>query len=228
MKKLEIKIDRPCSEKWETFEKRGLNGFCSSCQKEVVDFTKMSDRQIKDYFLKTKGDVCGRMRKNQQKQYEIKSETASNPLQYLVAASALLFASSPAVSQSKKDKIVVDAKYDNTASTNIRRTVSGKVTDDSGESLPGVNVVVKGTTTGTTTDLDGNYRIDVNEGNSLIFSFIGFETQEVAILDRSIIDIALGGSIGLIGEVIVGGVHTKWYSPRSLWWRVKGFFGRIF
>ncbi|NQZ78248.1 MAG: carboxypeptidase-like regulatory domain-containing protein, partial [Ekhidna sp.] len=40
-----------------------------------------------------------------------------------------------------------------------QRTVAGKVTDDSGETLPGVNVVIKGTTTGTTTDLDGNYRL---------------------------------------------------------------------
>ena len=54
-----------------------------------------------------------------------------------------------------------------------QRTVSGKVTDDTGEALPGVNVVIKGTTTGTTTDLDGNYRLSVDEGATLVFSFVG-------------------------------------------------------
>ena len=56
-----------------------------------------------------------------------------------------------------------------------QRTVSGKVTDDGGEALPGVNVVIKGTTTGVTTDLDGNYRISVEDGATLIFSFVGFD-----------------------------------------------------
>ena len=49
-------------------------------------------------------------------------------------------------------------------SVTAQRTVSGKITDESGESLPGVNVVVKGTTTGTQTDLDGNYRLPVDGG----------------------------------------------------------------
>ena len=48
-----------------------------------------------------------------------------------------------------------------------QRTVSGKVTDDTGEGLPGVNVLIKGTTTGTQTDLDGNFRLSVNDGDVL-------------------------------------------------------------
>ncbi|WP_370089833.1 SusC/RagA family TonB-linked outer membrane protein [Ekhidna sp.] len=83
-----------------------------------------------------------------------------------------------------------------------QRTVSGKVTDDSGESLPGVNVVIKGTTTGTTTDLDGNYRLSVDEGATLVFSFVGFETQEVQVGARSTIDISMGGATEL-QEVVV-------------------------
>lgn len=86
-----------------------------------------------------------------------------------------------------------------------QRTVSGKVTDDSGEALPGVNVVIKGTTTGTTTDLDGNYRLSVDDGATLVFSFVGFETQEVAVGSRSTIDLSLGGATEL-QEVVVTGV----------------------
>lgn len=83
-----------------------------------------------------------------------------------------------------------------------QRTVSGKVTDDAGEALPGVNVVIKGTTTGTTTDLDGNYRLSVDEGATLVFSFVGFETQEVQVGARTTIDISMGGATEL-QEVVV-------------------------
>ncbi|MEQ8425028.1 MAG: carboxypeptidase-like regulatory domain-containing protein, partial [Cyclobacteriaceae bacterium] len=63
------------------------------------------------------------------------------------------------------------------------RTVSGRVTSDAdGSSLPGVSVLLKGSTTGTVTDVDGNYRLSVpSEGGTLMFSFIGFTTREVAI-----------------------------------------------
>lgn len=59
--------------------------------------------------------------------------------------------------------------------------VSGKVTDDSGLPLPGGSVLVKGTTTGTTTDFDGNYKILANKGQILVFSYVGFTSQEIKI-----------------------------------------------
>ncbi|MEP5612942.1 MAG: SusC/RagA family TonB-linked outer membrane protein [Cyclobacteriaceae bacterium] len=83
-----------------------------------------------------------------------------------------------------------------------QRTVSGKITDDNGEGLPGVNVVIKGTTTGATTDLDGAYRLTVEDGATLVFSYVGFETQEIEVGSRSIIDITLGG-VTELQEVVV-------------------------
>lgn len=85
-----------------------------------------------------------------------------------------------------------------------QRTVSGRITDDTGEGLPGVNVVLKGTTTGTTTDLDGNYRLSVNDGDILVFSYVGFETQELDVGARSVIDITLGGVVELQEVVVIG------------------------
>ncbi|MEP0985548.1 TonB-dependent receptor [Ekhidna sp.] len=89
-----------------------------------------------------------------------------------------------------------------------QRTVSGKVTDDTGESLPGVNVVIKGTTTGVTTDLDGNYRLSVDDGATLIFSYVGFETQEIQVGARTTIDVTLGGATEL-QEVVVTGYQNQ-------------------
>ncbi len=85
-----------------------------------------------------------------------------------------------------------------------QRTVSGKVTDDTGEGLPGVNVVIKDTTLGTTTDLDGSFSLTVEEGATLIFSFVGFESQEIEVGARSVIDVTMGGAIELQEVIITG------------------------
>lgn len=89
-----------------------------------------------------------------------------------------------------------------------QRTVSGKVTDESGETLPGVNVVIKGTTTGTTTDLDGNYRLSVDEGATLVFSFVGFTAQEIAVGARTTIDLSMSG-VTELQEVVVTAVGIE-------------------
>ncbi|WP_286880256.1 SusC/RagA family TonB-linked outer membrane protein [Proteiniphilum sp. UBA7639] len=62
-------------------------------------------------------------------------------------------------------------------------TVSGTVNDNEGETLPGVSVVVKGTTQGTVTDIDGNFRLTVPKGGTLMFSYVGFQTQEIIITE---------------------------------------------
>ena len=70
------------------------------------------------------------------------------------------------------------------------RSLSGKVTGaDDGASLPGVNVAIRGTSTGTITDLDGNYKLDVSDEDVLVFSYIGYATQEMAVGTRSVIDL---------------------------------------
>lgn len=84
------------------------------------------------------------------------------------------------------------------------RAISGTVVDQNGEPIPGVNVVIKGTTTGTTTDLSGNYRLNVNEGDmTLVFSFIGMNTQEVEIGSRSVIDLEMTDDVQQLSEVVV-------------------------
>ncbi len=84
-----------------------------------------------------------------------------------------------------------------------QNTVTGKVIDDAGEALPGVSVLVKGTTIGTMTLGDGAYSIDVPDGsNTLVFSYIGMETQEVTITGN-VVDVTLVQSSEFIDEVVV-------------------------
>lgn len=89
--------------------------------------------------------------------------------------------------------------------------VKGKVTSsEDGTSMPGINVVVKGTTTGVATDVEGNYSINVPDRNgTLVFSFIGYITEEISIANRSLIDVSLKLEITNIKEVVVMGYGTQ-------------------
>lgn len=90
------------------------------------------------------------------------------------------------------------------------RTISGRVTaTEDGSPLPGVNVLVKGTTNGTVTDADGNYKLTAPNGSTLIFSFIGYLTQEIDIGERAVVDIQLGADIKQLSEVIVTAIGVK-------------------
>ena len=72
----------------------------------------------------------------------------------------------------------------------IHAQISGVVTSGSdGSPLPGVSIVVKSTSTGTVTDIDGKYTIDAPEGSTLVFSYVGFTTKEVSIGNQKVIDI---------------------------------------
>ena len=88
-----------------------------------------------------------------------------------------------------------------------QNTVGGTVTESgTGMPVPGVNVIVQGTTNGTTTDFDGNYTIeDVAEGDILVFSFLGFASQEIPYEGQSTIDVALDEDAASLDEVVLIG-----------------------
>ncbi len=89
------------------------------------------------------------------------------------------------------------------------RVIRGKVTDPSGDPIPGATILVKGTTTGTATDLDGNYSLSANESQVLVFSFIGFVTQEITVANQSMINVSLKLDLSDLDEVIVVGYGTQ-------------------
>lgn len=90
-------------------------------------------------------------------------------------------------------------------------TVTGRVTDAStGEPLPGVSIVVKGTTSGTITDFNGDYTLNVvGENTMLVFSFIGFSTEEIPVGVNTVINVAMTPDIQALQEVVVIGYGTQ-------------------
>ncbi|MBL7792558.1 MAG: carboxypeptidase-like regulatory domain-containing protein, partial [Saprospiraceae bacterium] len=84
-----------------------------------------------------------------------------------------------------------------------QRTISGTVTDEKGEPLIGASILVKGTTSGTVTDVDGKYSLQAPAEGTLIVSYTGFTTKEVALGPSNAVDIALEESAEQLAEVVV-------------------------
>jgi len=90
------------------------------------------------------------------------------------------------------------------------KTISGQVTDENSEPLPGVNILVKGTTTGTVTDVNGNYRLSVaDDATTLVYSSVGYVTEEISISGRAIINIQMVPDIQALSEIVVVGYGTQ-------------------
>lgn len=91
-----------------------------------------------------------------------------------------------------------------------QRTIRGKVVDPKGEALLGVNVLVKGTTQGSTTDASGQFAIVAGENSTLVFSFVGYLPKEVLVAGQSQINVTLAGN----GKHCRGGRYCPWHQTR--------------
>ncbi|MEQ8472322.1 MAG: TonB-dependent receptor [Marinoscillum sp.] len=87
----------------------------------------------------------------------------------------------------------------------LPETISGRVTDENGEPLPGATILVKGTQNGTVSDVDGNFSLNVNDGDVLIVSFVGYRSKEIAVSGQTQFNIALDVDASSLQEVVVIG-----------------------
>lgn len=113
----------------------------------------------------------------------------------------------------EKDLIlIVDKPQSEINSTNEaqeQKTIRGTVTDDQGVPLPGVSVVIKGTSIGVATDIDGNYSLEIDQDETvLVFSFVGMVPQEIKYNGQSVLNVKLITDAETLGEVVVTGLQT--------------------
>ena len=89
------------------------------------------------------------------------------------------------------------------------RTITGTVTDEDGLPLPGVNIVIKGTSSGVQTDFDGNYSIDASLGDVLVYSFVGLKTADYTVGTSDEIDVVMTADSAQLDEVVVTALGIK-------------------
>src|SRR5690606_13417341 len=109
----------------------------------------------------------------------------------------------------KREESVVPIKEKGLAQVELAQ-VSGRITDEKGDGLPGVNVVLKGTQLGTVSDVQGKYEIAVPDAEArLIYSFVGYLSQEIVVGGRTVIDVTLLADLKALEEVVVVGYGTQ-------------------
>lgn len=233
-KSFSLNLSNPCSEKWETFSPTDRGAFCSSCSKEVIDFTSMSDQQIIDHFKSRPKNTCGKLRPDQFKHYRIQSDSI-NPGWKLwkagLVAIALASLTKPSSAQEKKPKSPTEQNSNERLhSDNIpapkKFDVKGFVYDENNSPLPGLTIVRYGTNNQTYTDADGKFVFSgLSSGDTLGFMFIGFQSQLKIVSDSTEMVIHMAPDMTQLGGIAVGGVTaTNKISFRRWWWRLKGLF----
>ena len=213
MKKLNLTIPEPCHQDWKKMTPTELGKFCSSCEKEVFDFTTFSDEQLVKH-LGIKDHVCGRFTDRQlNRDLQLQRKQRHNYLSYTFSGlfSLFLLNSSTTKAQEKPKTIQTDKKFTSIPLQNTRAndsiTVSGTVLDETRCPLPGATVVIKGTTTGTSTNFDGKFNLECKKSDTLTISYVGYHSYEISAdtkemvvelkLDKTLSDVVVT-SLGMV------------------------------
>ncbi|HWA33664.1 MAG TPA: carboxypeptidase-like regulatory domain-containing protein [Cyclobacteriaceae bacterium] len=239
---IKISVPQPCAEQWENFTVTPHGGFCGSCSTTVIDFTAMSDAEVVKFFKGKSGEgrVCGRFRPDQIKTYTLQELPKFRPGVALLRAGfvgmLVLFAGQFSYAQQVETK--KPAPTDQSPGSSVTKakvisdgiTVRGVVRDAQvGETVPGVNVVLKGTPIGTITDARGRFEFPdkLHDHDVLVFSFIGMTTPEYVVLSEGKdldIEVDLDSDVVVLGAVAV---DEPFKTPRGLsafWDKLKHIF----
>ncbi|WP_339839735.1 carboxypeptidase-like regulatory domain-containing protein [uncultured Flavobacterium sp.] len=237
--RLDLTIEKPCSENFKEFISTGKGGFCNSCNKEVIDFSIMNDAEIVKYFNSNKEKTCGNFRKDQLKIYlDYQPSYLNNKFNFL-NKSVLGFSIVSLLSfnygftQDKKldstfhksQNYDLNKKKSDTIIKPMKIIVKGKVSDELGP-LAGASVVIKNTIIGVTTDFDGNFvfKEPIDKDAILILSFVGFKKVEFKASEAN--DITLLSSMESCDFIMMGEVSTNkvYKSNCTFLQKISGFF----
>ena len=225
MQKLQLSIPEPCHENWQQMTATEQGRFCNACAKEVIDFSRMTDMQVLNYFTNlTHEKVCGRALPEQL------DRTISRPLQpkkrlfwywnYIVIFFIFFGKSNQLIAQRKARTTTASTQLLTIAEIITIRTkninafpgkvgevnsdsgiINGKVTDIDGNPVSFASIKIKGTSTGISADTNGAYSIRANPNDVLVISGASFKSTEEPVGTRSVINSALQG--GLSGLLLV-------------------------
>ncbi|WP_259367204.1 carboxypeptidase-like regulatory domain-containing protein [Cellulophaga baltica] len=223
---ISVSVKKPCSEKFSTFSTTDKGGFCGSCEKEVIDFTTMSKSEILNYLCTATNSTCGRFRTSQLNDLQMANSNVSSFNFLTKSIGAMSFsllslcaissvnAQDEALSTSAQTELVSNPEATTNTTQSNKYKVKGLVVDQENLPLPGVSVVLKGTNEGVSTDFDGNFEFSrrLSEGDVLVFSYVGYDTQRYTIAksETDTIEISIlfdSADIELMGDISIEGVY---------------------
>jgi CarboxypepD_reg-like domain len=196
---IRISIPTPCHEGWHSMSPNDRGRFCASCQKTVIDFTNMPDREIAR-ILQQNNTVCGHVHSSQLNRTLIIPNKA-NPSRAAVI-SLIALTGTEACAQTDTG-IKADSTF-----------VMKGVVRNGIDTIPGLSVTNKNTGETTSSNIDGAYSITVHKGDNIVFSFIGYE-DSVVTAGQEVADVNMKYEPEILEGLIV--VEKK-----------RTFFGRIF
>ena len=219
IKTLRLSIPEPCHEDWNNMTPTLQGRYCQACEKEVTDFSQMTDAQIVQLIEKGKGNYCGRFRPEQ-----LDRDISLSVPQYvlspwakagILAASVLLAVPGmsqqtffPLKSVTQATLVIQEKVVDNKKPFIVR----GMVTDQEGEPMIGASVLLVGTSTGTITDLQGNFALHLEQylpTLALTFSYVGYDVQTIRVTKKGpkLIKVKLQEGINLTEVVVTAFGH---------------------
>ncbi|MBF4519284.1 carboxypeptidase-like regulatory domain-containing protein [Flavobacterium sp. ANB] len=185
---IKISIPKPCHENWLEMSPTEKGKFCSSCQKNVIDFTKASNREIILAYNENE-NLCDRFRISQlDRNIMIPKEKKS--IWVIIAASVIAFLGLGNQTAKAQGNVRIEQTDKNRLndSINIKSTAknkySGIVLDENNIPLPGAYLMIKGTKIGTQTDIDGSFSIEAVKGNILVVSYVSYKRLELTLNEK--------------------------------------------
>lgn len=196
---IQLQIPEPCHENWQTMSPKEQGRFCGSCQKMVVDFSIMSDKEILNYISSANTHLCGRF-SNDQLNREIKAAENKRRFSWAYVWNVLLatFLVTESYAQGEpvmKKKPVTTKKpvLPNALPTMgtvavvepvnlmLKKDISGVVLNGNNQPLSSVSIFIKGTTIGTASDSAGNFHLQIDNVDSvaLVISYVGFVSKTI-------------------------------------------------
>ncbi len=228
---LHISIPEPCHENWDKMNPVEQGRFCLSCQKSVVDFSQMTDKEVLNYFFQHDQKLCGRFaddqlnrviadpkeRKSTKWYYALNMfivgflfNAKANSQDKTILKGDTIVNAAPALLPEDSKELVARVGGISAVSVTRGKIVSGIITDTAGEPIPFATISVLGTKTGTSADANGNFflKISNREKVTLKVSAVGMESVERTVgRNEDFVSICLRQSeVKLLGDVVVGGV----------------------
>ena len=237
-----VSINKPCHENWENMTQSNQGKFCASCAKNVIDFSKMSDKEIINVLEqnsgKNSGNLCGRFQQKQLNRTILYENKTNNFTKFYQILSGLLFFSfaestaeviKPRTSISPTRTDISESK-DSLKMPPKNETLKGKIIDKKGEAIPGVNINIKNTTLIAVSDDNGEFSIFISDTLKMDTLTVQIDAMGYEITSLSIKrdEIPLYVEIVMKEEEMMGAVvisagmmsyHQKYKPWQKGWWR---------